>query len=84
MRGGRHRRKTFSRRGDTNKHEGVHRGGDSLPMRFFGYFLSVQKVTRGTGPEAPKMSGPGARDPVKVRRAGPRNLPANVITPFSP
>ena len=35
--------------------EGPHRKGP-FPMRFFGYFLSVQKVTRGSGPEVPVVS----------------------------
>ena len=35
--------------------EGPHRKGPA-PMRFFGYFLSVQKVTRGTGAEPPMVS----------------------------
>src|SRR5699024_5202721 len=36
--------------------EGPHRKGPA-PMRFFGYFLSVQKVTKGTGAEPPKSFG---------------------------
>ena len=32
-------------------------------MRFFGYFLSVQKVTRGTGAEPRKGRGPGVKPP---------------------
>ena len=53
-------------------------------MWFFGYFLSVKKGTRGMGQGSQKMLGPGGGAPTKVRRAGPRDLPANVITPFSP
>ena len=42
--------------------EGPHRKGPSL-MRFFGHFLSAQKVTRGVGPEAPYSRGTGPEAP---------------------
>ena len=34
-------------------------------MRLFGYFFGVEKVTRGTGLEAPKGLGYGGRAPEK-------------------
>ena len=44
---------------------GPHRKGPA-PMRFFGYFLSVQKVTRGSGAEPPQRSGSGGGAPAKA------------------
>ena len=37
-------------------------------MRFFGYFLSVQKVTRGTGAKLPKSFGKKHVSPPPARR----------------
>ena len=44
--------------------EGPHRKGPSL-MRFFGHFLSAQKVTRGMGPGRPHTPGVRGRNPRK-------------------
>ena len=44
--------------------EGPHRKGPSL-VRLFGYFFGVEKVTRGTGLEAPKGLGYGGGTPEK-------------------
>ena len=45
--------------------EGPHRKGPSL-MRFFGHFLSAQKVTRGMGPGRPHTPGIRGRSPRKL------------------
>ena len=49
--------------------EGPHRKGPA-PMRLFGYFLSVQKVTRGVGPGRPHITGIWGRRPRRVKPEG--------------
>ena len=73
-------RPPLCRRGVGFIREGPRRKGPSL-VRFFGHFLSAQKVTRGVGPGRPHEKGPGGGAPESCRIEKQSPVKKNISPP---